>query len=42
MLYSTTCGLSGKNGKNNYFRLDVTKAGIVRIMYGKRVFRHTY
>ena len=42
MLYSTTYGLSGKNVKNNYFRLDVTKAGIVRIMYGKRVFRHTY
>ena len=42
MLYSTTYGLSGKSGKNNYFRLDVTKAGFVRIMYGKRVFRHTY
>ena len=42
MLYGTICGLSGKSGKNIYFRLDVTKAGIVRIMNGKRVFRCTY
>ena len=42
MLYSTTYGLSGKNVKNNYFRLDVTKADFIRIMDGKSVFRHTY
>ena len=42
MLYSTTYGWSGKSGNNKYFRQDVTKADFVRIMYGKRVFRHTY
>ena len=42
MLYSTTCGWSGKSGNNNYFRLDVTKADFIRIMDGKSVFRHTY
>ena len=42
MLCGTTYGLSGKSGNNNYFRLDVTKAGFVRIMYGNCAFRHTY
>ena len=42
MLYGTTHGRPGKNENNNYFRQDVTKADFVRIMYGKRVFRHTY
>ena len=42
MLYSTTCGWSGKSGNNNYFRLEVTKADYIRIIYGKRVLRHTY
>ena len=42
MLYSATYGLSRKSGNNNYFRLDVTKAGFIRIMDGKRMFRYTY
>ena len=41
MLKSTTCGLSGKMEKSNYFCQDVTIAVFLRITNGKIVFRHT-